>query len=100
MKQCCIGRGSLSALALSIVLLGPGPRFLSAQTSTNGVLREVYQNIAGGAVSDLTSHPSFPSSPTLETIQPMFEVPTEFDENYGQRMRALLLPPLSAVMTR
>ena len=63
-----------------------------AQTS-NGVLREVYLNIAGSALPDLTNNPAFPNSPSLESIQPTFEAPNEFGENYGQRMRALLLPP-------
>ena len=99
MKQCRIGRGFFAALALSFVLPGLDPQFLSAQTVSNGVLREVYQNIAGGTIPDLTNNPSFPSSPTLETIQPIFEAPTEFDENYGQRMRALLLPPLTGNYT-
>src|SRR5262245_54969001 len=69
--------------------------FLSwrVEAQSNGVLREVYFNIGGNAVSDLTSNPSFPDSPGLETIQPTFEAPSEFNDNYGQRMRALLLPP-------
>ena len=99
MKQCCIGRGSFAALALSVILPGLDPQVVCAQTPSNGVLREVYQNIGGGTIADLTNHASFPSSPTLETIQPIFEAPTEFDENYGQRMRALLLPPLTGNYT-
>src|SRR2546427_3640404 len=64
-----------------------------AEGQSNGVLREVYFNIGGNAISDLTSNPSFPDSLGLETIQPTFEAPSEFNDNYGQRMRALLLPP-------
>src|SRR5256885_3081768 len=64
-----------------------------AEAQSNGVLREVYFNIGGNAISGLTSNPSFPGSPGLETIQPTFEAPSEFNDNYGQRMRALLLPP-------
>ena len=63
------------------------------------MLREVYQNIAGGTIPDLTNAAIFPSSPTLETIQTIFEAPNEFDENYGQRMRALLLPPVTGNYT-
>src|ERR1043165_1171204 len=69
-----------------------------SQTS-NGVLREVYLNIPGGTIADLTGSPTFPASPSLETIQPRFEAPTEFAENYGQRMRAPLIPPLSGAYT-
>ena len=64
-----------------------------AGAQSNGVLREVYLNIGGNAVSDLTSNPNFPANPSLETIQPTFEAPAEFNDTYGQRMRALLLPP-------
>ncbi len=70
----------------------------AAQTS-NGVLREVYSNIGGNSVADLTSHPSYPGSPSLETIQPTFEAPNEFSDNYGQRMRALLIPPVTGSYT-
>src|SRR5262245_51477278 len=98
MKQCCTrGRASASFLLVP-VFLGLSLFDLAAQSS-NGVLREVYLGIGGNAVSDLTSHPSFPSSPSLETIQPTFEAPTEFAENYGQRMRALLLPPITGNYT-
>jgi hypothetical protein len=98
MKQCCT-RGRASAPILLVpILLGLGLFNLAAQSS-NGVLREVYLGIGGNAVSDLLNHPSFPSSPSVETIQPTFEAPTEFAESYGQRMRALLLPPLTGNYT-
>lgn len=71
---------------------------LNAQQS-NGVLREVYLGIGGNAVSDLTGHPSFPNSPSLETIQLIFEAPNEFAESYGQRMRALVIPPVTGNYT-
>ncbi len=63
------------------------------------MLREVYLNIGGSAVSDLLSAPSFPASPTLETIQPTFEAPAEYAENYGQRMRALVVAPATGNYT-
>jgi hypothetical protein len=66
------------------------PAGLLAQS--NGILREVYTGIAGGAIANLTSHPSFPNSPALESIEPIFEGPTAGDF-YGTRMRALLTAP-------
>src|SRR5688572_30594056 len=82
-----VGIGLLCALVLLVAW--------RAGAQSNGVLREVYLNIPGNAVTDLTGHPSFPGSPGLETIQPTFEAPSEFNDNYGQRMRALVLPPMS-----
>src|SRR4051812_4510872 len=65
-----------------------------AQTS-NGVLREVYLNIGGNAISDLLNSPSFPNNPSYETLEPIFEAPQNVAETYGQRMRALVIAPTS-----
>jgi Lamin Tail Domain/CotH kinase protein/Putative Ig domain/PA14 domain/Carbohydrate binding domain len=98
MKYCCIRGGARASLFSMVAVLGLCVPFAAGQSS-NGVLREVYLDIGGGAVSDLTSNPNFPGNPSLETIQPTFEAPTEFAENYGQRMRALLLPPITGNYT-
>ena len=66
---------------------------------TSGVTREVFGNIAGSSLSDLTNNPAFPSRPTLESIQPTFEAPTDWSENYGTRMSALLIPPTTGAYT-
>ena len=67
----------------------------SALAQTNGILREVYYNINGNAVANLTSAPKFPASPDEEFIESAFEAPSNFADNYGQRMRALLVPPVT-----
>ena len=54
--------GVVALLAAAICL----PTLVNAQST--GVFREVYENTGGGvSVADLTSHPSFPNSPTSET---------------------------------
>src|SRR6266496_1025700 len=63
--------------------------------SSNGILREVYYNISGSAVANLTSAPNFPGRPDEEFIENAFEAPSNFADNYGQRMRALLVPPVT-----
>ena len=98
MKQCCTRGGARASFLLIIVALTLGIRPLAGQSS-NGVLREVYLGIGGNTVAELIAAPSFPGSPSLETIQPTFEAPTEFAESYGQRMRALLLPPITGNYT-
>src|SRR5437016_14475050 len=60
---------------------------------SNGVLREVYSNIGGSAISDLTNSASFPNSPSAETLEPIFEAPSNIADNYGTRMRAYLTAP-------
>jgi len=69
--------------------------FVSALAQSNGVLREVYSNIGGTIISDLTSHASFPDNPSSENITANFEAPTDVADNYGQRLRALLVPPVT-----
>ncbi|HMC26800.1 MAG TPA: PA14 domain-containing protein, partial [Verrucomicrobiae bacterium] len=83
-------RGAIVAAAGAVFALLSVPVF--GQTS-NGVLREVYLNIGGNAISDLTSSPNFPNNPSYETIEQIFEAPSDVAESYGQRMRALLIAP-------
>ena len=67
---------------------------LTTHAQVNGVFRELYTGIGGSSVADLTSAPSFPNSPTeTNIITDFFEAPTDFAETYGQRLRALILPP-------
>ena len=62
----------------------------------NGVLREVYSGISGTSVANLTNSVGFPGNPTSESIlTDFFEAPTDMEDNYGQRLRALLLPPVT-----
>ena len=66
---------------------------LKAQPA-NGITREVYAGIAGNAVSDLTSNPAYPNSPTSEEVlTTSFDCPVDTLDNYGQRLRALVIPP-------
>lgn len=66
----------------------------STRAQSNGVLREVYYSIGGGgAVADLTNSARFPDNADEAFIESAFEAPSNFSDNYGQRMRALLLPP-------
>ncbi len=66
---------------------------------TNGILREVYANLPGSAVVNLTGAAKYPASPDSDSIDPTFEAPVNFADNYGQRMRALLLPPQTGSYT-
>ncbi len=65
---------------------------------TNGILREVYTNITGTAVSALTNDPSFPNHPSLREIRTSFEAPAVANgapDNYGQRFMGWITPPTS-----
>ena len=65
-----------------------------ARAQSNGVLREVWLDIGGSAVADLTNSATFPNNPSFDGVLTNgFEAPTDVYDNYGQRLRALLIPP-------
>ncbi len=65
---------------------------------TNGLLREVYTGISGSAVSNLTSHPSYPNHPTNTSIfKGLFEVPANIGDQYGQRIQGWIKAPATGV---
>ncbi len=78
-------------LLVLVSLFGSRP----ALAQSNGILREVWLNIGGGnAVSDLTSHPDFPSNPSSEgVLTDFFEAPSNAADQYGQRLQALITAP-------
>ncbi len=61
-----------------------------------GITREWWLGIGGTAVSDLTSNPAYPNSPSgTETVTTLFESPTNWNDNYGQRMRGYYIAPVT-----
>ena len=65
-----------------------------------GITREVFANIGGTAVSDLTSNPAYPDSPTTaEVLTNSFDCPVDTLDNYGQRLRALITAPTTGSYT-
>ncbi|HWI59386.1 MAG TPA: hypothetical protein VNZ22_19315, partial [Bacillota bacterium] len=87
--------GAQLRLVFLLWLLGS----LNLKAQSNGVLREVFYNIGGSAVSDLTNAPNFPASADQAFVENAFEAPSNFADNYGQRMRALLCPPATGAYT-
>ncbi|HEY9173736.1 MAG TPA: lamin tail domain-containing protein, partial [Verrucomicrobiae bacterium] len=78
------------ALFLLLALAQNGP----AQTS--GILQELFFDIGGGTVADLTNNAAFPSSPSAENILTDYlETAVNAYDNYGQRLQALITAPTS-----
>lgn len=70
-----------------------------SHAQTPGALQEIYSGIGGVSIADLTNHFSFPNSPTSEAILPNFEIPSDVMEDYGTRVRALVVAPASGTYT-
>ncbi|MFM8360017.1 MAG: PA14 domain-containing protein, partial [Verrucomicrobiota bacterium] len=61
---------------------------------TPGYLRrEVWFNVPGALVSDLTGSPRFQEPPDLVDLVPSFETPSNLAEAYGQRLSGWIVAP-------
>ncbi|MBL9134329.1 MAG: lamin tail domain-containing protein [Verrucomicrobiales bacterium] len=80
--------------AAALLALLVGVFATAAHGQTPGLLREFYADIPGNSVSDLTSAPAFPDRPTsTQILTNLFETGPDEAENYGQRIRAYVIPP-------
>src|SRR6266540_4394854 len=62
----------------------------------NGVFREIYDGLSGSSLQALTNNSSFPNFPAaVEILTNVFESPRNFGDYYGERLRALVVPPLT-----
>ncbi len=70
--------------------------FAASAVGQSGVFREVYTNLIGSPLKNLTNDASFPNSPaSIDIINDFFETPVNFADHYGQRLRGLIIPPLT-----
>jgi hypothetical protein len=63
------------------------------QGGVGSILAEYWFGINGTAVSDLTGNPDYPGSPDSSESRTLFEIPVDWADYYGTRMRGYLYPP-------
>lgn len=68
-------------------------------SQSTGILREVWTGIGGTDIPSLTNDPRFPDNPDFDEVLPDFEAPTDVLDNYGQRLRGFVVPPVSGNYT-
>src|ERR1035437_5711686 len=56
--------------------------------------RQVYKEIPGGIITDLTGSPAFPNSPSMEDYVSEFESSMSLD-NYGEKLTGYLIPSVT-----
>ena len=84
------GRTLLAILAIFLVFAA------AAGGQSNGAFREVYQGISGSSLQAFTNNSNFPNFPAAtEIVTNSFETPKNSGDYYGERLRALLVPPVS-----
>lgn len=58
--------------------------------------REVFRDLTGTLVADLTASPNYPNAPDETTLVGGFEAPTDVGNNYGQRLSGFIIPSETA----
>ena len=84
---------ALGVASLILVWIGTGSGCVTAQAG--GLLREVYTEIPGSLIEDLLASSKYPGQPDVSEILPVFEAPTDVLDNYGQRLRGFVIPPVT-----
>lgn len=62
-----------------------------------GIRREVWNDVSGDTIADLTGLASYPASPDVVEILPALEVSGPVADDYGERLSGYLVPPRSGV---
>jgi hypothetical protein len=74
----------------------PGAQVKQGGVVTGCILREVWKNIGGGNVEELTSTAGFKEDrPDERGMLTSFEAPQDIGDSYGTRIRGYVHPPLS-----
>ena len=61
----------------------------------DGAVLDHWFGIGGGSVSNLVQDTRYPDSPDATTIVKSLEGPTNFADNYGSRLQAYVVPPVT-----
>src|SRR5690349_125899 len=93
-------RRSAIASFVLLILASVNSNSLHAQVPSQGLLREVWEGIGGTDLGSLTNNAAYPNSPTSSGYLTVnFEAPLDVLENYGQRIRGYISPPVSGKYT-
>lgn len=63
------------------------------------ITRQVWHNISGNYVTNLTGHSNYPDKPNLTDTISSFDCPRDWADNYGTRVHGFLVPPISGHYT-
>lgn len=73
-----------------------GVTFSPSPGTGDGFLYERFEGITGATIATLTSAATYPNSPTVREVRTgLFEVPSGSVDNFGERLRAYFIPPLT-----
>jgi hypothetical protein len=84
--------------ASAVVTPGPVWQFTTGN-GTGGITRQVWNDISGNPVTNLTGNANYPNNPNSTEILTRFQGPTNVAENYGSRVYGFLIPPATGSYT-
>jgi hypothetical protein len=86
------------AVAQNAIDPNPTVRNFSAFVLANTIRRQLYFDIGGGSLNNLTNHARFPNSPNVDEFTTLFEMPPTNPnrENFGTRITGLIVPTETA----
>ncbi|MBN1126310.1 MAG: lamin tail domain-containing protein [Sedimentisphaerales bacterium] len=96
---------ALSSAGRQVTLVSEeAPKYVHVPTGSlmapqGSVMAEYYFGISTGTISALHSHSGWPDNPDLTETRTSFEIPTDWQDNYGTRIRAYLHPTVSGNYT-
>jgi len=64
-------------------------------TVAKGLSRQVWLNLAGNTVGDLTGNAAYPYNPDISDTVTDFELPMNIGETYGSCLQGYIVPPVS-----
>lgn len=96
---CNSRRGRSLPALIGVILALLWRSTIAVQAQPLGLLWEVYSGIGGVSLGDLTNHVRFPAQPDMTGFVLDFEAPVDFLDNYGQRLRGYVIPPVSGAYT-
>lgn len=68
-------------------------------STVGGVIRQVWMDISGDPVTNLTSNAAYPDKPSLTELIKNFEGPIDWSDTYGTRMIGQVWPTVSGLHT-
>jgi hypothetical protein len=74
------------------ITVGPAGDGFCKGTPGTGLSREVWNNISGSSVSNLTSNANYPNNPTSSSLNASSIGPVNIADNYGTRVRGYITP--------
>jgi uncharacterized repeat protein (TIGR03806 family) len=99
-----LGQVHLPAMAIPRLILAAGlfvsgEAWIAAQPTTGSVTRHLWSGVNGTAVTDLTSLPGYPASPSSINTLSSFQAPTDVADNYGTRVFGWVHAPVTGTYT-